>query len=186
MDDTMLLSEVYYQRTVYDQTAPNALPSDDLLITDPALMTGTLATLLGDGDEELTPEPTRTVTYARSEYTPAFGVEISKLYKNTSGKTLRAGDHVEVDIALKNTGTSPITDGEYLDTIPVLFDPENTDTYTLTLSGMSEERPFQQIREDYDAVFSLVTIPVGATLHITYEVEVLPASYGEMIVSKLE
>lgn len=149
-------------------------------------MTSTLSTFLGEGDEELVPEPTRTLTYVRSEYAPAFGVEISKLYRNTSGRTLRAGDRVEVDIALKNTGTSPITDGEYLDTIPVLFDPENTDTYTLTLSGMSEERRFERIREDYDAAFSLVTIPVGATLHITYEVEVLPASYGEMIVSKLE
>jgi hypothetical protein len=86
----MLLSEVYYQRTIYDPTAPNALPSDGLLVTDPALMTGTLATFLGDGSEELVPEPTRTLTYVRSEYAPAFGVEISKLYRNTSGKTLRA------------------------------------------------------------------------------------------------
>lgn len=41
-------------------------------------------------------------------------------------------------------------------------------------------------RDTYDVALSVRDIPAGATVHILYDVEALPATYGKMIVGKLE
>lgn len=122
------------------------------------------------------------LTYAKSEYAPAFGYTISKRYKNLSATTLHAGDRVQVDIAIQNTTNNTLIPSEYLDTIPNIFSQENTEKYILSLSGSSEERTFTPYSDTYDALFTLKSIPAGQTLHIIYEVEALPTQYGEMTV----
>lgn len=85
-------------------------------------------------DPNITPNPTKLITYVKSEYAGAYGMEISKTYKNISAKSLVAGSKVQVDVTIKNASTSSIKDAEYLDTIPSNLTAENTTKYTLSLS----------------------------------------------------
>ncbi len=147
-------------------------------------MTGMIDATLTD--PVVTPDPTSLVTYVKSEYAGAYGADISKTYQNISNGSVRAGDTIQVDIAIKNTGNSTLQDGEYLDTIPKIFDTADTTKYTISLGGMSEDRSFQKPDDSYDAIFTLKDIPIGSTLHILYQVKALPVAYGEMMVGLLE
>lgn len=180
----MLNGQVYYQKSYYDTTAKNALQDTDVHITDPALMESTLTRVLTDPNTQ--PDPVKTLTYIRSEYAPAYQIQISKTYKNTSQKLLHAGDRVEVDISITNSGTTLLKDLEYLDTIPSIFDPADTRTYSVGIDTAYEERPFTLSDDTYDARFTLPDIPVGKTLHIKYSVTALATSYGEMLVGNYE
>lgn len=71
--------------------------------------------------------------YVRSEYAPAYGVEIEKKYTNISSSTLHGGDRVLVEITLKNTTASTVKDIEYLDTLPKIFDLPESAKYQVIL-----------------------------------------------------
>lgn len=66
----MLLSEVYYQRTIYDESADNAYTETDTPLSDPTTVIDTLSGVLTD--PVLTPDPTKVLTYVQSEYAQAF------------------------------------------------------------------------------------------------------------------
>ncbi len=121
-------------------------------------MTGMIDATLTD--PVVTPDPTSLVTYVKSDYAGAYGADISKTYQNISNGSVRAGDTIQVDIAIKNTGNSTLQDGEYLDTIPKIFDAADTTKYTISLGGMSEDRSFQKPDDSYDAIFTLKDIPL--------------------------
>ena len=70
-----------------------------------------------------------------------------------------------------------------MDSIGTLFDSSETKTYTMILSGSQVQRDFSKLGySDFDASFSLLDIPAGQTLVLTYEVHILPVSYGELLV----
>ncbi len=158
-DESMLRSEVYYQRSVYDITASTALPESMVSPKTVSDIESVMTTTLTDPNTNST-SVTRTDTYVKSEYAPAYGLSIEKHYRNLNSPTIRAGDAIEVDIALTNTSKTPITGLEYLDTIPKIFDTENTTTYRVTLGGESQEKPFEWLAtEEYDSHFSVRDIP---------------------------
>lgn len=136
---------------------PGTFRENDLLVTDPTLINTILSTNLVDPNTS--ESPTRRRTYIKSEYASAYGVEIEKSYTNLAGSILHAGDTVEADISIKNTTGKKISNTEYLDTIPEIFDRANTKKYTLVLDGKSEEREFHPLSDDYDALFRLIDIP---------------------------
>ncbi len=129
----------------------NTFRESDLLITDPTLLNSILSTNLRDPNTS--PSTTLRKTYIKSEYASAYGVEIEKSYTNLAGSTLHTGDRVQVDISIKNTTAKKISNTEYLDTIPKIFDTENTKKYKILLDGKSEERDFRILSDDYDALF---------------------------------
>lgn len=185
-DESTLRSEVYVQRSVYDANAAGAFSDSIVTPVDTAGAEQIMTTALKDPNTNTT-STTRTDTYLKSQYAPAFGLKIEKHYQNINAATLHAGDTIRVDIAFTNTSNSPISGFEYLDTIPKIFDTEKTHTYRMTLGDESQEKPFEWLAtEEYDAHFIGRDIPAGSTLHMTYEVRALAASYGEMSVGKFE
>lgn len=120
-------------------------------------MTGMITSTLTDPNT--VSEPTKLITYVKNEYATAYGMEISKSYKNISGKSLVAGSKVQVDVTIKNTSSGTIKNAEYLDMIPSNFTAENTTKYTLSLNGQSEDRVFRTADDTYDASFVLKDIP---------------------------
>ncbi len=71
--------------------------------------------------------------YVRSEYAPAYGIEIEKKYKNITSSTLHGGDRIQVEITLKNTTASTMKNIEYLDTLPKIFTLPNEAKYQVIL-----------------------------------------------------
>jgi hypothetical protein len=83
------------------------------------------------------PIPSTSITpdlYIRSEYAPAYGVEIEKKYQNITSSTLHGGDRILVEITLKNTTSNIIRNVEYLDTLPKIFDLPDDAQYHVILS----------------------------------------------------
>lgn len=88
--------------------------------------------------------------YVRSEYAPAYGVDIEKKYRNITNTTLHTGDRIQVEITLKNTTTKTITDIRYLDTIPKIFILPSGAKYRSILGSQSREAPQNLLSaEDY-------------------------------------
>jgi uncharacterized repeat protein (TIGR01451 family) len=77
--------------------------------------------------------------YVRSEYAPAYGLDIEKRYRNISADTLHAGDRVQVEITIKNTSLISITNLSYLDTIPQIFTLPTGAKYRAIIGGQSRE-----------------------------------------------
>lgn len=71
--------------------------------------------------------------YVRSEYAPAYGLEIEKKYRNITSSTLHGGDRIIVEITIKNTTASTIKNVEYLDTLPKIFDLPDDPKYQVIL-----------------------------------------------------
>ncbi len=133
------------------------------------------------------PQNATTSNFVYSEYAPAFGLDIQKTYNNISAAKLHAGDLIQVDIALKNTTTSTLSQIEYLDTIPKIFDPKDTKKYQLIIDNEATEKNFVPLTSgDFDADFIGMDIPAGKTLHIRYTLKALPTTYGEMQVGNLQ
>lgn len=105
-----------------------------------------------------------------------------------SHSILYPDDLIEAHITIQNTTNQPIKNIEYLDTIPKIFSLQKTQKYTIKIgNGGGVDRDFEPIGDNqYDAYFIGLDIPAGETLHITYELTALPASYGEMMVGDLE
>lgn len=74
-----------------------------------------------------------------------------------------------------------------MDSVAKIFDiPEGTQ-YRATVAAASIEADLVPLSgEDYDLAFTLPNIPSGQTLILSYELEALPVSYGNMIVDYLE
>lgn len=86
-------------------------------------------------------------------------------------------------IEIENTANTPLQDIEYLDTIAPIFDASKTEKYTITASNQSTSRDFEFLQNgDFDAHFIVDDIPAFQKVTLSYEVEVLPASYGELLV----
>lgn len=185
MDETQLESEVYYQ---YQQIiVPDELDQTFDLFEDGSLdsLEETFDTTLGSAEASVT--GVKTDTYIKSEYAPAYGVEVARSFQNLSNPFIHAGDTIEVSIALKNTSDQTVTGVEYLDMIPAIFSSEHTTKYKVTLGDEVITRDFAYIEiGEYDAHFVGRDIPAGKTLTITYELQALPASYGEMLVGDFE
>jgi hypothetical protein len=173
----MLQAEVYYERRT---------PSS----TREALVTVDAATLTGTTFEPLSPlslAGTGVDLYVRSEYAPAYGLEISKTYRNLTATTLHAGDRIAVEITLKNTTPRPIDSITYLDTIPAIFSLPSDAWYRLLLGSGSSEHPIEELSaEDYSVALRGERIPSGQTLTLSYELEAASMRYGDMIVDRLE
>jgi hypothetical protein len=57
----------------------------------------------------------------------------------------------------------------------------------MVIGSKSITRDFMRLSySDFDAYFSLLDIGAGDTLKLTYDLEVLPASYGELLVGDYE
>ncbi len=95
--------------------------------------------------------------YVRSEYAPAYGLEIERNYKNNSSDVIHSGDKILSTITIKNTSSRIAKNVEYLDTIPKIFDASETMRYTITtLDGVKKEKNFQYLpTEEFDAYFNL-------------------------------
>ena len=125
--------------------------------------------------------------YVRSEYAPAYGLEIEKKYRNITSSTLHGGDRILVEITIKNTTASAIKNVEYLDSLPKIFDLPDDPKYQVILWWQNREYPLGTISaEEYDFYLKGVDIPSGDTLTFRYELTALTASYGDMIVDHLE
>lgn len=96
-------------------------------------MTGVIANTLTDPNTTSTTSTSSIVTYVKNEYAGAYGIDVSKSFHTLSGATLKSGTPVTVDIAIKNTSSGVLQNIEYLDTIPAIFDAENTLTYKVVL-----------------------------------------------------
>ena len=84
--------------------------------------------------------------YVRSEYAPAYGLQVEKRYRNLSDTTLHTGDRVQVEISLKNTTNAMISAVEYLDTIPQIFRLPEVAKYRAILAGQSREDTINQLQ----------------------------------------
>ncbi len=125
--------------------------------------------------------------FARSEYAPAFGMEISKKFLLSTWSLLRPGSRVKVEINIKNTTNSLIKSWEYLDTIPEIFSTENTLKYTIKQWNNTVTRDFTlATSSDFDAHFTLIDIPAGQAISLSYELTALPVSYWELLVGNYE
>lgn len=172
----MIQSDVYYQKTL-----PS--PSNDDSSTYSADQSIDTITNLAASS---TPN-TSSSNFVYSEYAPAFGLDIQKTYTNISASKVHAGDLIQVDIALKNTTTSTLSQIEYMDTIPKIFDVRDTTKYQLIIDDEATEQKFVPLTtSDFDADFVGMNIPAGKTLHIRYTLKALPATYGEMQVGNLQ
>ena len=69
----------------------------------------------------------------RSQYAPAYGLDIQKIYTNTTHSTLYPDDVIQAKIVIKNTSGANIRNIEYLDSIPKIFSLEKTTKYTVTV-----------------------------------------------------
>lgn len=181
----MIWSDVYYRAPVASVSDRSQIPlSPDTAIEN---ISQALPSITPDSPYPETTSQTPSELFVHSEYAKVFGLDISKSYKNISSDTLHSGDKVQVDITLRNTTTSTITGIKYLDTIPKIFDPSGTSKYQVELAGNVEEKSFSFLDVgDFDVSLIGRDIPAGETLHLKYQVQALPASYGEMQVGNLE
>lgn len=88
IDDTMLKSQVYYQTEVLD-TSKSAVPPPEQLVSDPADIARIFAADILSGTTVEAP-PTQILTYIKSEYAGAYGIEIEKRYSDISGSPVRS------------------------------------------------------------------------------------------------
>jgi hypothetical protein len=72
-----------------------------------------------------------TITYIRSEYAPAKGITIERVY-TTSGSTLQSESPITVTIRIKNNSTGTLRNIEYLDAVSSIFSTADTKEYTIT------------------------------------------------------
>ena len=126
-------------------------------------------------------------TYLKSQYADVHGLDIQNTYQNPTHETLFPEDRITATITIKNTSNAPILGAKYLDTVPALFSLKKTKKYQVDIGGASTERDLVESSiGDYDIELDIGTIPAGGTAQIRYEVTVLPASYGEMLVGDFE
>ncbi len=86
----MLQAETYYQ---YSQPTPVSSSEN----VDLTLLSGALDTIAaGTTGNSVS-------TYVRSQYAPAYGLDISKVYTNTTHPTLYTGDSITATIRIHNT-----------------------------------------------------------------------------------
>jgi hypothetical protein len=115
----MLQSEVYYQ-----YSHPLISSSTD---TDDISGISTRFDTIADGATG-----NRISTFMRSQYAIANGLDISKVYTNSTSTTLYAGDTIMASIRIKNNTNQVLNTTEYLDTIPKIFSTEKTQKYTVS------------------------------------------------------
>ena len=115
---------VFYERRI-------SSTSDITPIEVPATAIDTsFATSFAEPNSQAEPPPE---LYVRSEYAPAYGLEIEKRYTDISSGYLKSGDRIRVQVSLKNTTTNTISNISYLDTIPQIFDIPENPVYTVSL-----------------------------------------------------
>lgn len=86
-------------------------------------------------------------------------MSISRSFKNSTGKSLHAGDRIIASVEFTNTSTKTLKNIEYLDVLPSIFSSENTTLYQLEMNGTSLTRDFEFLNSsDYDARFVLSDI----------------------------
>lgn len=184
LDATRLYNEVYVPIALPTATTPD-------ITLDPALSRGA-TDLENIFSQTLTSPETSTASiqtrnFIRSEYAEAADIPIKKYVTSLQSSSLVSGDAVRVEISIENKTNRTLRDGAYLDTIPAIFLTDTTKSYQLTLDGKSVTRDFARLPDSgYDAVFSLLDIPVGKTLTIAYDVTLSPMSYGELLVGDYE
>lgn len=184
-DETQLQAEVFYQypRPITSDYETEALDLSDL--GNQELVSGYIDEI--SSSSEASAASIRMDTYIKSQYAPAFGIEVERSFRNISSTFLHAWDVIEVTITLKNTSGKTARNIEYLDTIPAIFSSESTQKYQVILWTETIHRDFDYLHTgDYDAYFVGRDIPAGQTLTIKYELRALPASYGEMLVWDFE
>jgi hypothetical protein len=119
LDESMLQSEVYYQ-----YSHPLISSSTD---TDDISGISTRFDAIAGGATG-----NRVSTFMRSQYAIADGLDISKVYTNSTSTTLYAGDTIMASIRIKNNTNQVLNTTEYLDTIPKIFSTEKTQKYTVS------------------------------------------------------
>ncbi len=123
----------------------------------------------------------------KSQYAPAYNIEVSRTWKDISHTFLQSGDRIVAEVTLKNTGGTTLRNIKFLDTIPDIFDATSTQTYDVILGTDKVTRQFNRLSIGaYDAELEGRDIPAGQTLTFRYEMTALPARHGEMMVGNLE
>jgi hypothetical protein len=198
-DTWVLNAEVFYQRRVNSERQDPNISKDTMAIwgrsieVDPSSTDQILSSYFWEPNSTNSPLPSDSIgspardIYIRSEYAPAYGVEIEKKYKNITATTLHGWDRIRVEITIRNTTPATLKNIEYLDTLAKIFDLPTDAKYSITLAWASRDYPLTTISaEEYDFSLRGVDIPAGQTLIFSYELEALPTSYGNMIVDRLE
>lgn len=124
-------------------------------------------------------------TYIKSEYAPGVSVDISKKFEPVSGQnTLRPYDLIHAVITIRNDSGENIAGAEYLDSLPELFLLDAESKYQVIRSGNSQTEGSIEVPPsgNYDMRFSIGDIGAGETVTVKYALQVLPVSYGEMLV----
>jgi hypothetical protein len=175
-DSAMLNAEVYYQYNYPRSITP-------ISSYDPSDLNWLLSTT-----PESSSDGNQSDTYIKSEYAESIWVRIKRSFLPIiSSRPVHAGDTVRATIAFENISGKTIKDVEYLDTLPSIFDHEETKVYTLTVDGNSREIPFSYLSSDeYDSHFNLGDIPAWKTLTLSYDVKSYRVKYGDLIVWNLE
>lgn len=125
--------------------------------------------------------------FARIEYARAWNIDVSKTYSLGTGSILKSGEKVRVDIEIRNTGTTPLTGIEYIDTVPPIFSDTDTRAYTVVSGTETITREYARAPgSEYDNYFRLPDIAPGRSVILSYELTALPASYGELLVGDFE
>ncbi len=139
-DESILNAEVFYQ-----YSSPIVIPSTSVNST--ALATAFADIQSGNTGNNID-------TFVRSQYTPAYGLDIEKTYTNVSHPVLYPDDLIRVHITIKNTTMSTIRNIEYLDTVPRIFSLEKTQKYDVTIANAKVTRNFEAIGDnEFDAYF---------------------------------
>ncbi len=180
LDDSVMQSEVYYQYSQLVPPPPDTVPTSDLTQIQAAFdqnLNSVESSTLGSITE----------TYVKSQYAPAYNIEVSRTWKNISHTFLQSGDRIVAEVTLKNTGNTTLQNIKFLDSVPDIFDASNTESYEVILGNEKVTRQFNRLSIGaYDAEFEGRDIPAGQTLTIRYEMTALPARHGEMMVGNLE
>lgn len=182
LDETLVWNEVY---APYRYTPTE--PAVDVDISEPEEFAEFASIYASGTTSPSSSQVSKVKNFVRSEYAEAFNVSVSKKYSLGSGSVLRSWERITVDITIRNTWTSPLTWVEYLDTIPAIFSPENTIKYRVQNWGNSTSGDFVLTSSsDYDTYFKLPDIWAGQNIILSYELDALPTSYGELLVGNYE
>lgn len=113
---------------------------------------------------------------------------MEKTYIDKNGGSLQSGDRVQVAIRLTNSGSTPLTDVEYLDSFDTtLFSvPDSSDYSILSDAGTSTGKISPLTDGDFIFHFKGMSIGAGRSAIIQYEITANALKYGTFKVGILE
>lgn len=80
--------------------------------------------------------------YVKSEYAPAYGLDVEKRYTNLSSTTVHGGDRIQVEIHITNSGSQIAKNVSYLDRVAKIFEIPEDSKYQVQLGGLNQEKDF--------------------------------------------